>query len=82
MARLVDIRQDVGPFYSLEDLLKRLPREVTNRRQMEGLVRAGAFDVIYPNRRELMENMDLLISHADAPSSQQLNSCKIMDLQL
>ena len=44
----------------------RLPREVINRRQMEGLVRAGAFDSIHANRRELMENMDLLLSHADA----------------
>jgi len=46
--------------------LKRLPREVINRRQMEGLVRAGAFHSIHPNRRELIENMDLLLSHADA----------------
>ena len=60
MARLVDVRQDGGPFSSLEDLLQRLPREVINRRQMEGLVRAGAFDSIHPNRRELVENMDLL----------------------
>ena len=66
MSRLVDVRQDGGPFSSLEDLLKRLPREVINRRQMEGLVRAGAFDSIHPNRRELIENMDLLLSHADA----------------
>ena len=66
MSRLVDVRQDGGPFTSLEDLLKRLPREVINRRQMEGLVRAGVFDSIHANRRELMENMDLLLSHADA----------------
>jgi DNA polymerase-3 subunit alpha len=65
MARLVDIRQCGGPFSSLEDLLKRLPREVINRRQMEGLVRAGAFDTIHPNRRELLENMDLLLSYSD-----------------
>ena len=66
MSRLVDVRQNGGPFCSLEDLLKRLPREVINRRQMEGLVRAGVFDSIHSNRRELLENMDLLLSHADA----------------
>ena len=65
MARLVDVRQCGGPFSSLEDFLKRLPREVINRRQMEGLVRAGAFDTIHSNRRELIENVDLLLSHAD-----------------
>ena len=65
MERLVDVRQSGGPFLSLEDFLRRLPREVINRRQMEGLVRAGAFDTIQPNRRELLENMDLMLSHAD-----------------
>ena len=43
-----------------------MPREVINRRQMEGLVRAGALDKIHPNRRELIENMELILSHADA----------------
>ena len=33
---------------------------------MEGLVRAGAFDSVHGNRCELLENMDLLLSHADA----------------
>ena len=66
MARLVDIRQDGGPFSSLEDLLKRLPREVINRRQIEALVRAGAFDVIHSNRRELIENINTVLSYADA----------------
>ena len=66
MERLVEVRQCGGPFLSLKDLLKRLPREVINRRQMEGLVRAGAFDSVHGNRCELIENMDLLLSHADA----------------
>ena len=29
-------------------------------------MRAGTFDSIHPNRRELIENIDLLLSHADA----------------
>ena len=33
---------------------------------MENLVRAGALDNIHGNRRELIENMDLILSHADA----------------
>ena len=66
MARLVQIREADGPFKSLKDLLERLPREVVNRRQMEGLAKAGAFDEIHPNRRELIDNMDFILSHADA----------------
>ena len=66
MSRLTEIRKADGAFTSLEDLLQRLPREVINRRQMENLVRAGALDKIHGNRRELIENMDLILSHADA----------------
>ena len=66
MRRLTEIRKVDGAFTSLKDLLQRLPREVVNRRQMENLVRAGALDKIHGNRRELIENMDLILSHADA----------------
>ncbi|MEL0062114.1 MAG: OB-fold nucleic acid binding domain-containing protein, partial [Candidatus Puniceispirillum sp.] len=66
MDRLTKIRTEGGPFLSLQDFLKRLPREVINRRQMESLARAGAFDSIHQNRRQLIDNMDLLLSYADA----------------
>ena len=33
---------------------------------MENLVRAGAFDGLHGNRRELLQNMDLLLAHADS----------------
>ena len=66
MSRLTEIRKADGVFTSLKDLLQRLPREVVNRRQMENLVRAGALDNIHGNRRELIENMDLILSYADA----------------
>mgnify|MGYP001248040848 CR=1 FL=1 len=66
MARLTEVRDAVGPFKTLRGFLQNLPREVINRRQMEGLVRAGALDKLHPNRRELIENMDQMLSHADA----------------
>jgi DNA polymerase-3 subunit alpha len=66
MTRLTEIRDACGPFKSLKGFLQRLPREVVNRRQLDGLVRAGALDRLHPNRRELIENMDKILSHADA----------------
>ena len=66
MKRLTELRQEAGPFTSLMNFLKRIPREVSNRRQMENLARAGAFDSIHSNRRELIENMDMLLAHADS----------------
>ncbi len=66
MIRLTEIRDANGPFQSLEGFLQRLPREVINRRQLDGLARAGALDQLHPNRRELIENMDQILSYADA----------------
>ena len=54
MTRLTEIRDAGGPFQSLKEFLQRLPREVVNRRQMDGLVWAGALDKLHPNRRELI----------------------------
>jgi DNA polymerase-3 subunit alpha len=66
MSRLAELRHADGQFTSLLDFLKRIPREVSNRRQMENLVRAGAFDRLHHNRRELLQNMDMLLAHADS----------------
>jgi DNA polymerase-3 subunit alpha len=66
MSRLAELRHADGQFTSLLDFLKRITREVSNRRQMENLVRAGAFDGLHGNRRELLQNMDMLLAHADS----------------
>ncbi len=66
MSRLAESRLANGKFTSLLDFLKRIPREVSNRRQMENLLRAGAFDCLHNNRRELLQNMDILLAYADS----------------
>ncbi len=59
-------RQASGPFESLQDLFERLPHGSMNRRQLEGLVGAGALDGLEPNRAAIWENADLLLAIADA----------------
>ena len=66
MSHLVSERKENGAFEDLGDFLRRLPREASNRRQMEHLVRAGALDSLHQNRRELLENMDVMLGFADA----------------
>ncbi len=55
-----------GPFASLKDLFERLPQGTMNRRQLEGLICAGALDSLEPNRALLYANADLLLAVADA----------------
>ena len=46
-----------GPFLSLWDFLNRVDLRVVGRAVIENLIRAGAFDSISPNRRQLMESL-------------------------
>jgi DNA polymerase-3 subunit alpha len=66
MDAIVAERAANGAFASLKDLFERLPQGTMNRRQLEGLICAGAFDGLEPNRALLFANADLLMAVADA----------------
>ena len=59
-------RRASGPYTSLKDLFERLPQGTMNRRQLEGLICAGAFDCLEENRSMLFANADMLMAVADA----------------
>ncbi|MBH5322790.1 DNA polymerase III subunit alpha [Aurantiacibacter sediminis] len=60
-----------GPFESLEDVFKRLPAGSMNRKQLEGLAGAGAFDSLEPNRAKVLANADMLLAVADAANREK-----------
>ena len=66
MEAIVAEREANGQFDSLKDLFERLPHGSMNRRQLEGLICAGALDGLEPNRALLFENADMLLAVADA----------------
>ena len=51
MLKLVSEREENGPYKDLSDFAQRLDTHIVNKRQMENLARAGAFDGLCPNRR-------------------------------
>ncbi|MCK9542323.1 MAG: DNA polymerase III subunit alpha [Novosphingobium sp.] len=65
MEALVAERETNGRFASLEDLFRRTPYGSMNRRQLEGLAGAGAFDGLEPNRAKVLANADMLLAIAD-----------------
>ncbi|MEZ5683064.1 MAG: hypothetical protein R3E03_02255 [Novosphingobium sp.] len=65
MDAIVAEREANGAFASLEDLFRRVPYGSMNRRQLEGLAGAGAFDAIEPNRAQVLANADILLAVAD-----------------
>jgi len=76
MRALVNQRIENGPFASIADFADRLDSRAVNKRQLENLIRAGAFDSINPNRRQLFEGGEIILRHASA-ANQDRNSDQI-----
>ena len=57
-------RTDNGPFRSVSDFARRVDPKLVNKRAFESLARAGAFDALNANRRQMVESSDLLLSNA------------------
>jgi DNA polymerase-3 subunit alpha len=54
-----------GPFVSLFDFCRRIDRHTVNRRSIEALIRAGAFDQIEPNRAALIASLGTALEAAE-----------------
>jgi len=71
MQVLVDERSEKGAFASLEDFAKRVDPRQVNKRQLENLVRAGAFDGLNDNRRQSFEGIETILQHANAATRER-----------
>jgi DNA polymerase-3 subunit alpha len=61
MSAMVEERERGGPFRDLADFAARLDAATLNKRQLENLVKAGAFDSLHGNRRQLFEGADVIL---------------------
>ena len=71
MAGLVAERDENGPFRSLADLAGRLDSQLINKRQLESLACAGAFDRLHGNRHQVLQGAETLIRHAAAAANER-----------
>lgn len=71
MDTLVTERRENGPFKDLFDFAERLDPQVMNKRQTENLARAGAFDTIIPNRRQVFEAVEMLVRFTNVMQSER-----------
>jgi DNA polymerase-3 subunit alpha len=65
IANIVAAREAGGPFTSLADFCRRVDRRIVNRRAMEAMIRAGAFDSIEANRATLLASLGGAIEAAE-----------------
>ncbi len=67
-------RKAHGPFKDISDFIHRIDAKQINRRQLEQLIKAGAFDSIDKNRGKLFANIDTIISHIGAATELKTSS--------
>ncbi len=68
--QIVKARQEGGPFKSLSDFSRRVDAKALNRRALESLVKAGAFDAMNPNRAQVLDGIDSIIGIANRTASE------------
>ena len=73
MESLVAEREAKGPFKSLDDFAERIDPRLLNRRQIESLAAAGAFDSIVADRAAVYASAETILAHA-ASAADQRNS--------
>jgi DNA polymerase-3 subunit alpha len=62
---IVSAREHGGPFRDLFDFCRRVDRRTLNRRSIEALVRAGAFDCLSDHRASLLASVGIALEAAE-----------------
>ena len=68
---VVEERRRGGPFASLADFARRLDPHHLNKRQIENLARAGVFDSLNANRRQVFESAEAIVRCAAAATAER-----------
>ena len=71
MEALVEEREASGPFLSLDDFAERIDPRLLNRRQIESLAAAGAFDSLAADRAAVFAATETILAHAASAANQR-----------
>jgi DNA polymerase III subunit alpha len=71
VAQIVEAREQGGAFKSLGDFARRVDPRALNKRAMEGMVKAGAFDTLNPNRAQVFDGIDSIVGIANRTASEE-----------
>ncbi len=66
---IIAAREEGGPFKSLFDFCHRVDRGRINKRVVEALIKAGAFDKLHPERSALVASIGLAFDFADTQAA-------------
>jgi DNA polymerase-3 subunit alpha len=71
IASILQGRREGGAFKSLADLCSRLDGRSLNKKALEALIQTGALDLLEPNRRQLMNDLDVTMDWASRRAREQ-----------
>ena len=58
MQSIIQVRNEEGPFTSLQDFCARVDLSQVNKRMLENLIKGGAFDSLEGSKRQMLEILD------------------------
>jgi DNA polymerase-3 subunit alpha len=74
MEAVVAERRARGPFKALYDFADRLDPKTVNRRQLENLAKAGAFDGMEPDRARAFAACEVIVAHAQRVAEERASA--------
>ena len=74
ISQVVKERQINGEYKSISDFINRVDPKNINKLQLEGLVKAGAFDLIFNDRKTLFDNIPNIIQNSKTIYENKLNN--------
>jgi DNA polymerase-3 subunit alpha len=74
MEHLVAVREAGGRFRDLFDFVERVDPRQINKRALENLARAGAFDNLHPNRAQIVAVADDLIAYGQSVAAERASA--------
>ncbi|WP_309728594.1 OB-fold nucleic acid binding domain-containing protein [Chamaesiphon sp. OTE_75_metabat_556] len=80
---ILNAREEGGEFKSLADLCQRVSLQAVNKRTLESLIQCGTFDNLDRNRRQLINDLDVIIPWSQSKAKEKaIGQGNLFDLLL
>lgn len=77
---IIQEREQNGLFESIYDFCTKVDSKCSNKRVLEGLIKSGAFSNIEKSRKQLLDNIEYIVSTANKESqAKELGQCSLFD---
>ena len=70
LEQFIEVRNKHGKFQSIFDFISKVDQRLVNKKVLESLILAGAFDSLNENRAQLFEAVDLVINYGNQVDKQ------------